>query len=216
MPLHLKQTFPSIIWIFTEGECDGIESRLPCKIFPTLFILLGIYNFGKKYKGCWTSNTCLIIFLLFVKFAKTGSRVLFKSLWAKIKSTGNSLSEALIFASTNPQCDNRLFTELQVQYMKIPSSNLGRTCCAQKLFPTFRTFLNTTCSLHVLQKEELLTKIYLYHFLWAKIKSTTVLSYRYPLLLKSFRLQARRNGLKASRLGHPYMVVIIYPPVGIG
>jgi hypothetical protein len=43
--------------------------------------------------------------------------------------TGKSLSEALIFASTNPQYDDRLFIELQVQYMKIPSSNLGRTYC---------------------------------------------------------------------------------------
>ena len=53
--------------------------------------------------------------------------------------TGKSLSEALIFASTNPQYDDRLFIELQVQCMKIPSSNQGRTCCAQKLFLTFRT-----------------------------------------------------------------------------
>ena len=30
-PLHLKQTFLNIIWIFTEG--DGIESRLPFKNF---------------------------------------------------------------------------------------------------------------------------------------------------------------------------------------
>ena len=52
--------------------------------------------------------------------------------------TGKSLSEALIFASTNPQYDNKLFIVLQVQYMKIPSSNLGRTCCIQKLFLTFR------------------------------------------------------------------------------
>ena len=29
-------------------------------------------------------------------------------------STGKSLSEALIFASTNPQYDDRLFIELQV------------------------------------------------------------------------------------------------------
>ena len=36
--------------------------------------------------------------------------------------------------------------ELQAQYMKIPSSNLGRTCCVQKLFPTSRIFLYTTCS----------------------------------------------------------------------
>jgi hypothetical protein len=42
--------------------------------------------------------------------------------------TGKSLSEALIFASTNPQFDNRLFIELQLPNMKIPSSNLGRTC----------------------------------------------------------------------------------------
>ena len=53
--------------------------------------------------------------------------------------TGKSLSEALIFASTNPQHDDRLFIELQVQYMKIPSSNMGRTRCVQKLFLTFRT-----------------------------------------------------------------------------
>ena len=44
----------------------------------------------------------------------------------EIDCTGKSLSEALIFASTNPQHDDRLFIELQVQYMKIPSSNLGR------------------------------------------------------------------------------------------
>ena len=39
--------------------------------------------------------------------------------------TGKSFSEALIFASTNPQYDKRLFIELQVQYMKIPSSEHG-------------------------------------------------------------------------------------------
>ena len=36
-----------------------------------------------------------------------------------------------IFA-TNPQYDDRLFIELQVQYMKITSSNLGRTCSAKR------------------------------------------------------------------------------------
>jgi hypothetical protein len=35
--------------------------------------------------------------------------------------TGKSLSEALIFASTNSQYDDRLFIELQVQSMKITS-----------------------------------------------------------------------------------------------
>ena len=42
-------------------------------------------------------------------------------------SRGKSLSEALIFSSTIPQYDDRLLIELQAQYMKIPSSNLGRT-----------------------------------------------------------------------------------------
>ena len=34
LPLHLKQTFPPIFWIFTEGE--GIEWRLFSEIFFTL------------------------------------------------------------------------------------------------------------------------------------------------------------------------------------
>ena len=38
LPLHLKQTFPPMIWIFTEGEGDGIESRLAFKIFSTLWL----------------------------------------------------------------------------------------------------------------------------------------------------------------------------------
>ena len=55
--------------------------------------------------------------------------------------TGKSLSEALIFASTNPQYDDRLFIELRVQYMKIASlehgKNMNRTYCVHKLFFTF-------------------------------------------------------------------------------
>ena len=33
LPLHHKKTFLPIIWIVTEGEGDGIESRLPFKFF---------------------------------------------------------------------------------------------------------------------------------------------------------------------------------------
>ena len=33
LPLHLKQTFPPIIWIFTEGEGDEIKSSLLFKQF---------------------------------------------------------------------------------------------------------------------------------------------------------------------------------------
>ena len=42
-----------------------------------------------------------------------------------VGGTGKSMSEALIFASTNPQYDNILFIELQIQYMKILSSEDG-------------------------------------------------------------------------------------------
>ena len=42
LPLHLKQTFPPIIWIFTEG--DGIKSRLPFEILSTLLGIWGCYH----------------------------------------------------------------------------------------------------------------------------------------------------------------------------
>ena len=43
-------------------------------------------------------------------------------LYDSYSGTGKSLSEAPIFVSTNPHYDNRLFIELQLQYMKILSS----------------------------------------------------------------------------------------------
>ena len=51
--------------------------------------------------------------------------------------TGKSLSEALIFASINPQYDNRLFMELPVQYMNTTSAeheqNMFLPCSAHVL-----------------------------------------------------------------------------------
>ena len=59
--------------------------------------------------------------------------------------TGKSLSEALIFASTNPQYDDRLFIELRVQYMKITSLEhvvyINCSKCRNK-----NQFKYTTCS----------------------------------------------------------------------
>ena len=72
--------------------------------------------------------------------------------------TGKSLSEALIFASTNPQYDSRLSIELQVQCMKIPSSEHGEKCCVQKLFLTFRTIsvqnMFSHCSAKILASDK--------------------------------------------------------------
>ena len=79
--------------------------------------------------------------------------------------TGKFLSEALIFASTNPQYDNRLFIELQVQLMKIPSSEHGENMlCTEIVFEIQNNF----SAQHVLQTEELLTKIYLF-LLWQMV-----------------------------------------------
>ena len=50
----------------------------------------------------------------------------------RVHITGKYLSEALVFASTNPQYDDRLFIELQVQYMKIPSSEHGENIFCKK------------------------------------------------------------------------------------
>ena len=71
----------------------------------------------------------------------------------------NLCQKLLFFASTNPQYDNRKFIELQVQYMKIPSSNLGRIFCVQKLLLTFRTIFVHNMFSQCSAKKELLTKI---------------------------------------------------------
>ena len=67
--------------------------------------------------------------------------------------TGKSWSEALIFASTNPQYDDRMFIELQVQYMKIPSSEHGENMlCTEIDFDIQNNLCTPTCSPHILQK----------------------------------------------------------------
>ena len=70
----------------------------------------------------------------------------------EVGCTGKSLSEALIFASTNPQYDGRLFIELQVQYMKIPSSEHGENMlCREIVFDIQNNF----CTQHVSPCSEL-------------------------------------------------------------
>ena len=50
MPLQLKQTFPLIIWIFTEGGGDWIKSGLP---FKKNFYFIQYFSFF----GDWTWDT---------------------------------------------------------------------------------------------------------------------------------------------------------------
>ena len=64
--------------------------------------------------------------------------------------TGKSLSEALIFESTKPQYDDRLFIELSIQYMKIASSeHIVYTNCF--CFDTTRSELEFSCTELVVQ-----------------------------------------------------------------
>ena len=59
------------------------------------------------------------------------------------RDTGKSLSEALIFASTNPQHDDMLIIELQVQYVRISSSEHGENMLCKEI-------QNNLCTQHVL------------------------------------------------------------------
>ena len=94
-----------------------------------------------------------ITLLWFVIMRMRGNRnsVLFYTKNDEKCSTGKSILEALIFASTNPQYDKRLFIELQVQYMKITSSEHRRTCCVHKLFFVFVLSLQFSCAELVIQ-----------------------------------------------------------------
>ena len=63
--------------------------------------------------------------------------------------TGRSLSEAIIFASTNPQYDDRMLIELRVQYMKIQSSeHVKNMLCTQSVFCFY--IQDNLCTQHVL------------------------------------------------------------------
>ena len=125
-----------------------------CMYFQSHYILLKTFFFNSNFFKIMPNICCLGIrsihtrkgssldyvdFLKKILLFRSPRKSKLNNMTDVNRRTGKSLSGALIFASTNPQYDDRLFNELQVQYMKIPSSNLGRTCCVQKLFLTFRT-----------------------------------------------------------------------------
>ena len=62
LPLHLKQTFLPT-WIFTEGEGDGIKSRLPFKIFSTLSIC-SFHLIGKVCQMLSFESKLLFFFII--------------------------------------------------------------------------------------------------------------------------------------------------------
>ena len=66
LPLQFNQTFPTMIWIFTEVEGDGIKSRLPFKIFSTL------KWFFNKYWRFALGRVCICIYISTCMFNKFG------------------------------------------------------------------------------------------------------------------------------------------------
>ena len=103
--------------------CENIDDNL-------IDAIGGIANVEECRQMCYNIDDCeFFTYYGNSSFPLRNVCFLFQTCEETISCTGKSLSEALIFASTNPQYDDRLFIELQVQYMKIPSSNLGRTCC---------------------------------------------------------------------------------------
>ena len=78
----------------------------------------------------------------------------------KKQLTGKSFSEALILVSANPQHDKRLFIELRVQYMKIPSSeHVENMLFTQIVFFFCFDIHNNLWTQHVLSLELLCTEL---------------------------------------------------------
>ena len=119
-----------------------------------------------------------------------------KSLWPEMHNFVQvqvNLCQKLWFLQ---QLTHNMTTNCSLNYKlntwKLQAHNIGSTCCVQKLFLTFRTI-----SPHVLQKYELLTKIYLYLSLTSIVKCflglfLTLLEKtctRWPLVIKSYQTQ---------------------------
>ena len=60
--------------------------------------------------------------------------------------TGKSLSDVLIYLSINPQFDNRLFNDLQVQYEKISMSEHVENMQCTQIVLNVKTKNMRTCS----------------------------------------------------------------------
>ena len=97
-------------WLFPEQwirEHSRIFSK--CRFYTALL------------PGVLQIVVCIVLELIGFNFDDLKSWVMFLYVFHSIMSglTGKSLSEVLIYSSINPQYDNRLFNDFQVQYKKI-------------------------------------------------------------------------------------------------
>ena len=111
LPLHLKQTFPPIIWISTEGnKGDGIKSRLPFKIFSTLnfSLYLRIKSYFKGYRVLHPCTVVVVACLMLALFSKS-------SLTSTLNHCGLLLppiSSLYAFASSHPGWSKKHFIHM--------------------------------------------------------------------------------------------------------
>ena len=113
-----------------KGSWDAITNKYAPKpqICPD--------NSGKPidFSNCFTafliliSGTVLALLLFGLEFATKPFDHMFDGIRKKLGDAGKSFSEALILVSTNPQYDDRLFIELQVQYMTILEHGENMLC----------------------------------------------------------------------------------------
>ena len=94
-------------------------------------------------KGFWCSSAPVLPFLSnkqLTQYYKRKRRLSFLLNDLTKALTGKFLSESLIFASTNPRYDDRLFIDLRVPYMKVASSeHVVYTNCFFVFVFTFKT-----------------------------------------------------------------------------
>ena len=111
LPYYLKQTFPPIIWIFTEGnKGDGIKSRLPFKIFSTLnfSLYLKIKSYFKGYRVLHPCTVVVVACLMLALFSKS-------SLTSTLNHCGLLLppiSSLYAFASSHPGWSKKHFIHM--------------------------------------------------------------------------------------------------------
>ena len=110
---YFEEMLPDIRMLFDSLEKNGKVEDIVC-VFQTIQCM-AFFNYHAS------NHAMSLNFGFYFAFEVPNFENPEIFLW---KDTGKSLSEALIFPSTNPQYDDRLFIELQVQYMKIPDSKL--------------------------------------------------------------------------------------------
>ena len=124
LPLHLKQTFPPIIWIFTEG--DGIKSRLPFRIFSTL----------NKYEYVQSEMRLSLahFFITLIIWSTWGFEVFLRS-WTTSTKDCRSSRPAIIIWKCPIQAPN--LEKKQTKRIEKVEKNIGKKIFTSLAFPIF-------------------------------------------------------------------------------